>query len=729
MLGAHPFVTRLLNHESVRIRERVTVTAVDRPPVAPKQPTTRTLHGDSVPDDFAWMRRVDDPRLHDYLVAENAWTRQQTAHLEGLRATVFDELSRVLPEDDVSAPWRQGGFDYLVRRRAGQQYRVHTRRPAGASDTDPDTEQVILDENALAEGEDFLELGACEVSPDGRLLAYSVDLDGSEVFTTRVRDLDTGRDLADEITGTYYGFAWSADSGSFFYTTLDDAYRPDTIRRHVLGTAVADDVAVWHEADRRFELDIERTRSGEFVLLISASRDTSETRLVPADDPARAPVVVQPREKGREYDVDHQRGDSGGRLLIVVNDTGPEFRVAEVPLGAIDGGDSSGAWREVLAHRPEGRVLGVAAFADHVVVTEREGGQLQLRVLDSGGSTMRVVVPDAGGEVVQLGRNEEYDVARVRLVREGWVRPRADLDHDLATGQETVVHQQQVLVHVAPEDYRCELVHVTTQDGAQVPLSLVSRADAADGGPRPTLLYGYGSYEASLDPEFWYQMHPLLDRGYLLAVAHPRGGGEGGRDWWLQGRLMSKRNTFEDFIACARHLIDAGHTRPDLLAARGISAGGLLMGASAFLAPELFRAIVAEVPFVDVVTTMLDDTLPLTVGEWDEWGDPRDVEHYEYLRSYSPYENLPGPQRPALLVTASRHDPRVSVHEPAKWVAKMRADGNQGDQPLLLQTAMGAAAHTGPAGRYDAWRHEASLHAFVLDLLTPGPGQPGRSTP
>ncbi|MGZ4638294.1 MAG: S9 family peptidase [Actinomycetes bacterium] len=694
---------------------------MDRPPSAPRRPTTRTLHGHSVTDDFAWMRRLDDPELHSYLEAENAWTAARTAHLQELRDAIFDELSQVLPEDDVSAPWRQGGFDYLVRRRAGQQYRVHTRRPAG--DLDASREQVVLDENALAEGEDYLDLGVCEVSPDGRLLAYSVDLDGSEVFTLRVRDLESGRDLADEITGTYYGFAWSADSASFFYTTLDDAYRPDTVRRHVLGTPTDDDAMVWHEADRRFELEIEPTRSGDLVLLQAYSRDTSETRLVPAHEPARAPVVVQPRQQGIEYHVDHQRGDDGGRLVMAVNDTGPEFRVVAMPVRAIDGADRSASWTELVAHQPQTRVSAVAAFAGHLVVTEREDGRVRLRILDDAGKTVRLVEPDTTGEIVHLGHNEEYDVARVRLVREGWVRPAADIDHDLDTGAETVVHVQQVLVRPGPDDYRCTVVHATATDGTQVPMSLVSRSDLPDDMARPCLLYGYGSYESSLDPEFWYRMRPLLDRGYLLAIAHPRGGGEGGRGWWLQGRLTSKRNTFEDFIACARYLIDSGRTRPELLAARGGSAGGLLMGAAMALAPELFRAVVAEVPFVDVVTTMLDDSLPLTVGEWDEWGDPHQPEHYAYMLSYSPYDNLPGARRPALLVTASRHDPRVSVHEPAKWVAKMRlADEAAGDvesRPLLLQTAMGAGAHTGPAGRYDAWRHEASMHAFVIDMLTP----------
>jgi oligopeptidase B len=670
------------------------------------------------------MRRVESPELQDYLVAENDWTAQRTAHLADLRQTIFDELAGVLPEDDVSAPWRDGEFDYRVRRRAGEQYRVHVRTAVGTA-----AEDVLLDENELAKGSDYLDLGVCQVSPNGRLLAYSVDHHGKEVFTLRVRDLASGEDLPDELFGTMYGLAWAADSNSFFYTTVDESWRPDQVHRHVIGTTQHGDEVVWHELDRHFELEISTTRSRDFVVLGAFSRDTSEIRLVPTADPGRAAVVVQPRERGREYHLDHQRGPDGGRLLLVVDDAGAEFRLVELPVALVDGGDQRAHWREILPHRHDVRVVDVDAFADHVVVTERANGQHQLRVLDASGQALRVVRRDGAGEDISLGRNEEYDVAAVRLVREGWVRPTTDIDHSFADGEESVVHVQQVLHGL--DDYACGEVEVAAADGALIPLSLITRhvtpsstmpAGAfglAGTGPRPVLLHGYGSYESSLDPEFWYQMRPLLDRGFVLAIAHIRGGGERGRTWWQQGRLLSKRNTFTDFIACAQHLVDSGVTSPDLLVARGMSAGGLLMGATSFLAPELFRAVIAEVPFVDVINSMLDDTLPLTVAEWDEWGDPRDPDHYAYMSGYSPYDNLPGPQRPALLVTGSRHDPRVSVHEPAKWVAKIRADANQGDAELLLQTALGGAAHSGPAGRYDAWRHEALLHAFAVDAVTP----------
>jgi oligopeptidase B len=662
------------------------------------------------------MRRVDDPALADYLGAENAWTDARTAHLAGLRHRVEGELASVLPDEDVSAPWRRGGWEHRTRRVAGQQYAVHVRRPV-LSGGSLGPEDVLLDENLVAAGHDFLELGVCEVSPDGRLLAYSVDHDGSEVYRLLFRDLATGEDLPDVLEGTYYGLGWAADSGSVLYTTVGAAYRPDTVHRHVLGTGADRDEVVWHEPDRRFELDVRPTRSGAYVRLVAASRDTTEVRLVDTSRPADPPVVVEPRRPGREYHVDHQPGPAGGRLLVVVDDEGPEFRLVTAPVAT----PGRGHWQEVIGHRADTRVVAADAFGDHVVVTERHGGRRRLRVLDRVGSTLRLLEPAGAGESVALGRTDEADVPAFRVVREGWVRPPIHLDHDLVTGEETVVHVQAVLGGRRPDDYVCEVETVAADDGAGVPLSLVTRRGSST--PGPALLYGYGAYESAEDPVFWPELAPLLDRGVTFAVAHVRGGGERGRSWWLQGRLLHKRATFTDFVACARYLVTTGRTEPARLAARGLSAGGLLMGATTHLAPELFAVVVAEVPFVDVVNTMLDDTLPLTVGEWEEWGDPRDREAYEYLRSYSPYENLPGPRRPALLVTASRHDPRVSVHEPAKWVAAMRADEaalppqRRPEAPLLLRTLLGGGAHTGPAGRYDAWAHEALILAVVLEQI------------
>ncbi len=483
--------------------------------------------------------------------------------------------------------------------------------------------------------------------------------------------------------------------------------------RHVLGTSQADDHLVWHEQDRHFELEVDSTRSGELLRLVARSRDTSEVRLVPAAAPDATPLLVEARVPGREYSVDHQPGPDGGRLVLLTDLDAPEYRVMTAPVST----PGAAQWTELLPHDPAVRVEGADVFGEHVLVSERHEGVLRIRVLDRAGATRRLVEPDAVGEVVRLGRNDEQDLRSVRLVREGWVRPPATVDHDLATGTETLVHEQAVRRPL--DGYHCEIVHAVADDGVRVPITVVRRGEPA--GPAPCLLYGYGAYESSLDPEFWPEMLPLPDRGVALAFAHVRGGGELGRDWWQQGRLLRKRATFTDFVACARHLVATGIAIADRLAARGLSAGGLLMGAVAHLAPEDFALIVAEVPFVDVVGTMLDDTLPLTVAEWDEWGDPRIPEHYAYLRGYSPYDNLPGPRRPALLVTASRNDARVSVHEPAKWVARLRAEEEKApaerDAPLLLRTAMGGAAHTGPAGRYDAWAHEAFLHAVTLDRL------------
>jgi oligopeptidase B len=686
------------------------VTAADRPPLAARRPSSRTLHGRTCADDYAWMRQTDDPELLAYLDLENAWTDRSTADLAALRAEIGKELAAALPDEDLSAPRVRAGWEHRERRPAGAQYVEHVRRRAGSDDG----WETVLDENALVVGHDFVELGVCEPSPDGRLLAYSVDHDGAEVYELRVRDLTTGADLPDRLAGTYYGTAWAADSGSLLYTTLDDAYRPDTVRHHVLGTAQDDDGVAWHEDDRRFELEVAGTRSGAFAVLTARSRDTTEVRLVPLDDLGSAAWSVAGRVAGREYLVDHDPGAAGadgGRLVIVTDADAPEYRVVTAPV------DDAGTWTELLPHDLSRRVVSADVVGGHVVVGERSGGRLRVRVLDPAGRTVRVVEPDGPGEVVHVGPNDDIGSSSVRLVREGWVRPPTAVDHDLGTGLETVVHEQAVRIDLSP--YRCEVVHATAADGTQVPVSVVRSPATTPGGP--CLLYGYGAYEASLDPEFWPDMLPLLDRGVTFAVAHVRGGGELGRTWWRQGRLLHKRTTFTDFVSCAEHLVDTGVTTPAGLAVRGGSAGGLLMGAVAHLAPDLFAAMVAEVPFVDVVTTMLDHSLPLTVAELEEWGDPRvEVEH-EYLASYSPYDNLPGPRRPALLVTASRHDPRVSVHEPAKWVARMRAveleQAAERGGPLLLRTAMGGGAHTGPTGRYDAWRHEAFLHAFVLDQV------------
>ena len=686
------------------------VTAADRPPQAPRRPSSRTLHGRTVSDDYAWMRQTDDPELLAYLEQENAWTEQGTSALAALRAEIEKELAATLPDEDLSAPRVRHGWEHRQRRPAGMQYVEHVRRPAGSDGA----WQTILDENVLVQGHDFVELGVCEPSPDGRLLAYSVDHAGAEVYELRVRDLATGTDLPDRLVGTYYGLAWAADSASLLYTTLDDAFRPDTVRHHVLGADQQDDGVAWHEDDRRFELEVAASRSGAFAVLLARSRDTTEVRLVPLADLGSAPTAVAGRVPAREYFVDHEPGtdgDVGGRLVIVTDADAPEYRVVTAPV------DDPATWTDLLPHDPARRVCSADVVGGHVVVGERSGGGQRVRVLDTAGHTVRVVEPAGPGETVRVGDNDDIGSRAVRLVREGWVRPPATVDHDLGTGVETVVHEQAVLADLSA--YRCEVVQAPAPDGTPVPVSLVRSPTARDGGP--CLLYGYGAYETCLDPEFWPDMLPLLDRGVTFAVAHVRGGGELGRSWWQQGRLLRKRTTFTDFVACAEHLVATGVTTPAGLAARGGSAGGLLMGAVAHLSPELFAAVVAEVPFVDVVTTMLDHSLPLTVAELEEWGDPRVEAEHDYLASYSPYDNLPGPRRPALLVTASRHDPRVSVHEPAKWVARMRAaelehPAERGG-PLLLRTLLGGGAHTGPTGRYDAWREEAVLHAFVLDQV------------
>jgi oligopeptidase B len=675
------------------------------PPVAKRVPVERLLHGETVVDEYAWLRDRDDPDVIAYLEGENAYLRQLLAPSAGLRRTVFEEIRARTQETDLTVPVRKGPWWYYGRTVEGLQYAIRCRR---AQEDDASTEQVLVDFNEVAGDAPYLDVGHFDVSPDHRIVAYSVDFDGAEIFTMRFKDLDTGEHLADEIPGTYYGAAWSGDSGTFFYVTPDEARRPHRLWRHRLGTAVSADELVYEEEDRRFFLGVHLSRSERFIMLGLSSMVTSEVRALPADDPAGAFSVIEPRREGVEYQVDHQ----GDRFLIVTNDQALDFKLVEAPVSH----PGREHWRDVIPHAPGTRIESADAFADHVVVHLRRDALTGLRVIrTTDGATHDVAFDEPVYTVVAFGDNPEYDSTVYRFHYTSLVTPASVYDYDLDGRTRTLRKRQPVLGDFDPERYESIREWAPAPDGTSVPLSLVRRRDHPE-GPGPTLLFGYGAYEASMDPGFSIARLSLLDRGVTFAIAHVRGGGELGRSWYEDGKLLRKRNTFTDFIASADHLIAQGYTRPDLLAARGGSAGGLLMGAVANLAPERFHAIVAEVPFVDNVNTMLDPSLPLTVTEWEEWGNPgTDPEAYRYMRSYSPYENVDGRPYPAILATAGLNDPRVSYHEPAKWVARLRR-ASTGGAPVLLKTEMGAG-HSGPSGRYDAWRDEALVLAFVLDQL------------
>jgi oligopeptidase B len=677
-----------------------------RPPDPPRRPTELNAHGDRRVDDWFWMRERNDPEVRAHLEAENAYTAAALAHTEALQRAIFEEIRSRVQETDESAPVPRGPWEYYSRTLEGLQYAIHCRRPRGGG-----AEQVLLDENREADGHEFFSLGVYDVSPDHRYLAYAVDLTGGEHHELRIRDLDSGADLEDRIADVTYGSAWADDSTTLFYVRPDDAMRPFQVWRHRLGTAAGDDVLVYEEDDERFFVAIERTRSGRYVLVESHSKTTSETWYVPTHAPGAELALVEPRDEGHEYTVEHHCSDGHDRFLVVTNSDGAtNFRAVEVPV-ANPGREH---WVEVIPHRPAVRLDGITAFEDFLVVSELEGGLDRLRVLRLGvGHEREVPVPDPVYSL-GVGRNEEYATSTFRYAYTSLVAPPSDLDFDVERGTSVPVKQQPVPGYDASR-YTSARLWAPAADGTRVPVSLVHRRDVALDGCAPALLYGYGAYETSIDPAFRAARLSLLDRGFVFAIAHVRGGGELGRPWYEQGRREHKPNTFGDFVACAEHLIEAGYTTPDRLVARGGSAGGLLMGAVVNLRPDLFAAVVAEVPFVDVLTTMQDESLPLTITEWDEWGDPADPDAYATIRGYSPYDNVEAKPYPAILATAALHDARVQYWEPAKWVAKLRASTTS-DRPVLLRVELGAG-HAGPSGRYDAWREEAFVLAFVCDAV------------
>jgi oligopeptidase B len=678
-----------------------TKTPATAPPQAPRRPTSLRMHGDERVDDWYWLRDRDDPQVTAYLEAENAYTDAMTAHTGDLQEQLYEEIRGRIQETDESAPVPHGGHWYFRRTVEGLQYPIHCRR-AGAAEG---PELVLLDENELAKGHDFFRLGALTVSPDHARLGYSTDTSGAERYTLRIRDLDSARDLPKEIPNTYYGLAWSSDSRTVFYTRPDEAMRPYQLWRHALGTDPAEDVCVYEEADERFFLHVWRTRSGAFVVMDLESVITSEVRVLPADDPEGEFRIVEPRRHGVEYSLD----DRGDRFYVVTNDEAPNFRLMEAPVDA----PGREHWRELVANREDVRLLGVDTFAGHLALYERADALRRIRVVDPETAEGDPIEQPESVYVTAPGDNREFETDELRFLYTSLVTPPTVVDYDVRSGARTIRKREPVIGY-EPERYATERTWASAPDGERVPISLVHRRDRPR-EPGPALILGYGAYEASTDPVFSSAAVSLLDRGFVVAIAHVRGGGELGRRWYERGKLEHKPNTFTDFVACAEHLVAEGWTSPAQLAARGGSAGGLLMGAVVNLRPDLFGAVVAEVPFVDVVTTMLDGSLPLTVTEWEEWGNPNDARFYAAMKAYSPYDNVQEKDYPRMLVTAGLNDSRVAYWEPAKWVAKLRVTKTDANA-LLLRTRMGTG-HSGPSGRYERWREEAFVFAFLLDAL------------
>ena len=708
-----------------------------RAPIAAKRPQARRHHGHVFADDYEWLRAKTDADVLAHLEAENAFTAASTAHLNPLIEIIYGEITARTQETDLSVPLRRGSYWYFTRTVQGESYGVHCRvavvDPGEAEAVDPlppvihpgtslDGEEVLLDVNLEAKGHDFFSLGAFSVSTDGTRLLYSIDTEGDERYTIFIKDLITGKvSDTDVVPGTASGAILDVTGEYAFYCTVDDAWRPDTVHRHRLGSPASDDVIVFTEPDDRYWVGVGTTRSREFLVISLGSKITSEVRMLRASTPTEEFEIVWPRVDGVEYDVEHACVAGEDRLLITHNDGAVNFETVDVSAS-----DPRGPRRVVVPHRDGVRLDGVDAFASHVAVSYRRDVLTRVGVMPlvrSGYGELVEIEFDEPLFAVGLGANPEWESRTLRLGYGSMVTPSTVLSIEVLNtdgdapgtavlGERTILKQQPVLGGYDPGEYEQRRVWAEAVDGIRVPVSVVFKKSlVTEGVPSPTLLYGYGSYESSIDPYFSIARLSLLDRGMVFAIAHVRGGGELGREWYDDGKMLAKKNSFTDFVTVARHLIDSGVTTPDRLVAEGGSAGGLLMGAVVNLAPELFAGILAGVPFVDALTSILDPGLPLTVIEWDEWGDPlHDPAVYEYMRSYTPYENVRvDAAYPPILATTSLNDTRVLYVEPAKWVAKLREVG----APALLKTEM-SAGHGGVSGRYEAWRERAFELAWIL---------------
>lgn len=672
-----------------------------QPPVAAKKPKVMTKFGDRRVDNYYWLREKADPGVIDYLNAENRYGEALMKPLEGFRETLYKEILGRIKETDESVPYRHHGYWYYQREVEGLQYPIYARRKGSMEAP----EEILLDVNELAKGHKFTSLGLMEVSPDGARLAYTVDLTGFRQYTLHVKDLASGalmRDSAQRVTSA----AWAADNRTLFYVEEDETTkRSNKLYRHALDAATYD--LVYEEKDELFDIGVGDSRSEAYVVLGISSKDTSEMRLLRSDEPTGEFKALLPRKTGHEYYVDHH----GDEFFIRTNDRGRNFRLVRAPVSD----PSPKNWKQLIPHRPLVMLEEIDVFRDFWVAVERDKGLLKLRLTDFAKGESHYISVDEEVYSTHVGTNPEYDTQQLRFIYESLVTPRTWYDYDVATRKRTLLKQQPVLGGYKPEEYASEALTAVAKDGTHVPISLVYKKSLRGKGPQPMLLYGYGSYGIPMDPSFRSSRISLLDRGMIFAIAHIRGGGDRGKLWYDAGKLLRKKNTFGDFVAVADSLVRRKYTAPDRLVIQGGSAGGLLMGAVTNMRPDLFKAVVTQVPFVDVLTTMLDPSLPLTVQEYLEWGNPNLPGYYKYMKSYSPYDNLKKGAYPAILVETSLNDSQVMYWEPAKYVAKLRTlktDGN----PLLLKTIM-EAGHGGASGRYDALKELAFTYSFVLDQV------------
>lgn len=674
-----------------------------KPPVADKKPKELTIHGDTRIDPYYWMNDREDPEVISYLEAENAYREEMMAGSKDFQESLYEEIIGRIKQTDQSVPYLKRGYYYYTRYEEGKEYPIHCRKK-GSLEAE---EEIMLDVNQMAEGYAFYSVVGLNVSTNNRFLAYGVDTLSRRKYTIYVKDLQTGEILGDVIHLTTGGSTWANDDATLFYTRKDDqTLRSNAIFRHRLGTSETDDVQIYAEDDETFSTYVYKTKSEKYIVIGSGSTLTSEFRVLDADKPDGEFRVIQPRERGLEYSIYH----FGDHFYILTNLEATNFRLMKTPLDKT----TKEHWEEVIPHRKDVLLEGVDFFNDYRVLVERKEGLNQIRVTDMRDGKEHYIefweeVYDA-----MVSVNPEFDTEILRISYTSLTTPSSTYDYNMASREMELLKRQEVLGDFDPENYEARRIYAKANDGTEIPMSIVYRKGMEKNGENPALLYGYGSYGATMDPYFSSVRLSLLDRGFIYAIAHIRGGQINGRPWYDAGKLFKKMNTFTDFINCSEALVNDGYTNPDKLFAMGGSAGGLLMGAVVNLRPELYKGIVAAVPFVDVVTTMLDESIPLTTGEYDEWGNPNEEEYYAYMLSYSPYDQVREMAYPNMLVTTGLHDSQVQYWEPAKWVAKLR-DMKTDDNLLLLYCNMDTG-HGGASGRYERYKETAMEYAFILNL-------------
>ncbi|MDG1296179.1 MAG: S9 family peptidase [Saprospiraceae bacterium] len=674
-------------------------------PIAKKEAKELTIHNDSRIDNYYWMNKRDSQDVINYLNSENEYTDQMMNHLDGFQDELFNEIKGRIKQNDMSVPYDYNGYTYITRYEEGKEYAIYERKAKGTDAVD-----LMIDANKEAEAHDYYSIGGRSVSPDNKILAYGEDIVSRRIYTVRFKNLETGEMMEDVIPNTTGSVTWANDNKTIFYAKKDEALRSYKIFKHKLGTSADKDVEVYHEADETFSTYVYKTKSQDYIIIASFQTISTEFRVVSANNPDEAFKIFQPRERNLEYSIDHFED----KWYVITNLEAKNFRLMECALD----NTSKENWKEVVAHREDVLLEGMDIFQNYMVLSERKNGINQIRVMSWNGEEHYIDFKE-DAYMAYTSTNLDFKTDNIRLGFTSLTTPNTVFEYDMNTKAFTTLKETEVLGDFDKNNYKSERIYVTARDGAQVPVSLVYHKDTPIDGTAPCLLYGYGSYGASMDPYFSSSRLSLLDRGFVYAIGHIRGGQEMGRGWYEDGKLLNKKNTFNDFVDCGRHLVDNSYAAPDNLFAMGGSAGGLLMGAIVNQAPELWKGIISAVPFVDVVTTMLDESIPLTTGEYDEWGNPNDETYYNYIKSYSPYDNIEAKDYPSMLITTGYHDSQVQYFEPAKYVAKLR-ELKTDDNPLLFHINMDAG-HGGQSGRFRRFKETAMEYAFFLDLAGKAP--------